>query len=315
VALLVPAGLFLRALWRIQSHDPGFRPQAVLTLHTSLPIPEYAPTERRARFYERVLEEVRARPGVASAGYISFLPMVTTGMIWDVTHKGEHEYRAHSRSASLRFVTPGFFRTLGIPIRLGRDVDASDTMKSPLVAVVSDSFARKIWPGRAPLGMRFRVAGLDRTIVGVVGDVRVRGLEQESEPQLYLPYRQIEDGGIVGYAPKELVVRSSEAPGTLAPAIREIVERADPQVPVSDVRVLSDIVQADTAPRRLQARVLGAFAAVAIVLAGIGIHGLLAFTVSRRFREIGVRVALGAEAGDILRLVLGRAARLCAAGV
>src|SRR5262249_13229083 len=170
-------------------------------------------------------------------------------------------------------------------------------------------------PGRSPLGQRFRIAGKERTIVGVVGEVRVRGHEHGSEPQVYLPYRQVEDGGLIGYLPKDLVVRSSESSGTLLPAIRGIVERADPRIPLSDARMLSEIVQADTAPRRLQARILIAFAAVAALLAGIGIHGLLAFTVSQRLREIGVRIAMGAKPPRIVPVVLRRATLLCLVGV
>jgi len=315
VALLVPAGLFLRALWRVQGVDPGFRTESVLTVHTALPLPDYAPVARRARFYETVLADVRSRPGVESAAYITGLPMVMTGGIWDAIPEGRPNDPKESQPNSLRFVTPGFFRTMSIPIRLGRDVEDGDTQEAPYVAVVSASFGRRFWPGQSPLGRRFRLADKERTIVGIVGDIRVRGHEQQSEPQVYLPYRQVEDGGIIGYVPKDLVVRSSESASTLLPVIRDAVERADSRIPVSDVRVLSDIISADTAPRRLQARVLIAFAAAAALLAGIGIHGLLAFTVSQRLREIGVRMAMGAGPSDIVRLMLRQAAVLCAVGV
>jgi hypothetical protein len=212
------------------------------------------------QFYTRVLSDVRALPGVRSAAYISFLPMVMTGGIWGVTPEGEPEDPAESRVASLRFVTPGFFESLGIPIRLGRDVSEADTRETQFVAVVSDSFVRRLWPGQNPLGRRFKVAFHDRTVVGVVGDIMVRGLETASEPQLYLSYRQVDDNQVIGYVPKDLVVRATGTPGALVPAIRQIVSRADPQIPVSDVRLLTEIVKAGTAPRRVQARVLGAFA-------------------------------------------------------
>jgi predicted lysophospholipase L1 biosynthesis ABC-type transport system permease subunit len=162
---------------------------------------------------------------------------------------------------------------------------------------------------------RFSFGFQQRTVAGVVADVRVRGLERTSEPQVYLPYQQVPDGGLPWYAPKDLVVRSSRDPGALVPALRRIVARADPQQPISDVRTLADIVDAETAPRSVQVRVLGAFAAIAVLLAGIGIHGLLAFAVSNRVQEIGVRIALGARSGDILTLVLRQGVLLAAAGV
>lgn len=315
VALLIASGLLLRALWRLQRIDPGFRPESVLTLHTALPLPKYEPTQRRVQFYTRVLADVRALPGVASASYISALPMVMRGGIWSVKLEGQPEETARSHSASLRFVTPGFFGALGIPIRLGRDVAETDTHEAPFVAVVSDSFVREHWPGQNPLGRRFQFGFHDRAVVGVVGDIKVRGLERSSEPQVYLSYRQADDGEIIGYSPKDLVVRTSEPPNRMVPAIREIVSRADPQIPVSDVRPLADIVRAETGARRVQAWVLGAFAGVAFLLAGIGIHGLLAFTVSQRIREIGVRIAMGAQPGDILKMVLRQGVVLSATGV
>ena len=180
---------------------------------------------------------------------------------------------------------------------------------------MSESFGKQVWPGENPIGKHFFFAFEERTIVGVVGDVRVRGLERQSEPQVYLPARQLGDDRLPWFAPKQLAVRSSVAPATLLPALREIVSRADPQIPVSDVKTMSEIVRDDTAPRRDQARALGVFAAAALALAALGIHGLLAFSVSEREREIGVRVALGAQPADVLRMVVRHGVRLAAVGV
>jgi putative ABC transport system permease protein len=315
VVLLVSSGLLIRALWRLQGVDPGFRADGVLTLRTALPWPKYEKTQRRGQFYAQVLAGVRSLPGVSNAAYISFLPMATRGGIWPVEVPGQPKAPSEASTVSLRFVTPEFFAALGIPIRQGRDVSESDTRESPFVAVVSESFVRRYWPVEDPRGRRFQVASRDRTIVGVVGDVRVRGLESTSEPQVYLPYQQVADGNLVGYTPKDLVVRSSVDPGMLLPAIRRVIAKADPQQPISDVRTLSDIVEAETAPRSVQVRVLGAFAAIAVLLAGIGIHGLLAFAVSNRAQEIGVRLALGARPRDILMLVLRQGLLMAAAGV
>jgi putative ABC transport system permease protein len=315
VVLLVSAGLLLRALSRIQATDPGFRAGGVLTLRTALPTPKYNNTARRAEYYTRVLAEVRALPGVASAGFTSFLPMVMRGGIWPVSTKGEPEDRGAEHSASLRYVTPGFLPALGVPLHQGRDVGDADTFDRPLVAVVSASFVRRFWPEGNPLGRHFQFAFHDRTVVGVVGDVRVRGLERPSEPQVYLPYRQVEDGWLSFFMPKDLAVRSTVEPGSLLPAIRRIVRAVDPEQPISDVRTLSEVVADETASRAVQVRVLGAFAAIAFLLAGIGIYGLLSFAVSERAHEIGVRMALGARAGEILGMVLRQGALLAAAGV
>jgi putative ABC transport system permease protein len=181
--------------------------------------------------------------------------------------------------------------------------------------VVSESFQARHWPGQDGLGRHFRLQDQDWTVVGIAGDVRVRGLERASEPQVYLPYRQVQDGAIISYTPKELVVRSPLDQAALAPALRRIIARADPQQPISGLRMLTEVVADDTAPRSVQVRVLAGFAAVAILLAGIGIHGLLAFTVSQRQQEFGVRMALGAQPGDILQLVLRQGVLLALAGV
>jgi predicted permease len=304
IVLLISAGLLIRALWQVQQRDPGFRTDGVLTLRTSLPMPKYAPTQVRGDFYRRVLTEISALPGVSSAAYISALPMVWRGGIWRVTLDGRPEDPADTRVASVRFITPGLFDSLSVPLVRGRNVSEGDTRDRPFVAVISESFAKDYWPGQDPLGRKFQVAFSERTVVGIVGDVRVRGLEQVSEPQVYLPYQQVGDGWLSPYAPKDLVVRSSQPAVALIPSIRDIIHRADPQQPISEVRALADVVDNETTPRLVQVRVLGGFAAIAVLLAGVGIHGLLAFAVSNRLREIGVRLALGASGQDVLRMIL-----------
>ena len=315
VVLLISAGLLIRALWTVQQVDSGFDAANVVTLRTTLPWPKYQTVEARARFYEQVLSEARALPGVSHAAYISFVPMgPMRGGIWSITMDGRRESEAGAPTASLRFVTPGFFSTLRIPLVAGRDVDVRDTFNAPFVAVVSESFAREHWPGQSAIGRRFFVAFRERTVVGVVSDIRVRGLERPSEPQLYLPHQQVPDGGLIAYPPQDLVVRSTAASSMLVPALRGIITKADPRQPISDIRLLQDLVDAETAPRTAQLRVLGGFAALALLLAGIGLHGLLAFTVSTQTREIGVRIALGAASRDILGMVMRHGLGLAAAG-
>jgi len=220
------------------------------------------------------------------------------------------------RRASLRYITPGFFRTIRTPIVRGRDVSDTDTPATPSVAVVSESFARQYFPDRDPIGQSFAIAFQVRTIVGVVGDIRVRGLERDnSEPQVYLSNDQMQDGAPLFYAPQDLAIRAAMPVTTLVPAVRSTIAAADPLLPITNVRTLEEVVSLETAPRVVQLRVLGAFAVAAFLLAAIGIHGLLAFTVRARSREIGVRIALGARAGDIITMILGRSALIALLGV
>jgi predicted permease len=319
VVLLVSAGLLMRALWTIQATDPGFRSEGVLTLQTPLPIPQFSKVSTRDAFYTRVVAEVRALPGVTNAAFVSHLPMGRMkGGIWPVSLDRRPVNRAENQNAFLRYVTPGYFATLGVPIKSGRDINESDAHDRQYVAVVSESFVKRYWPNETPasaLGRRFTFAFSERAVIGVVGDIRMRGLEREAEPQVYLPYKQVDDGWIIGYIPRGLVVRTSTSPATLAPPIRAIIGKIDPTLPVTEVNTLTDVVDRDTASRSAQLRVLGAFALIAFVLAGIGIHGLLSFSVSQRTQEIGVRMALGAQSGDILSMVVRRSVVLVAAGV
>ena len=312
--LSISTGLLIRALWRLQATDPGFTAASVLTLRTSLPMPAYGPVARRERFYARVLAEVRAMPGVTDAAYISFLPMVFRGGIFPVVPEGEAPVDSQTRQASVRFVTPGFFDAMRIPLHRGRDVREADTFATGRVAVVSDSFAKRHWPNADPIGRRFLFLEEQRTVVGVVGDVRVRGPERESEPQVYVPYRQVADGWLPFYAPKDLAVRASGDPTLLLPSLRAIIRDADPEQPISNVRLMDEVVGAQTAPRRTQLHMIVAFAALAFLLAAIGIYGLLSFAVSNRVQEIGVRMAVGATPGSILRMVLREGLVLSAAG-
>jgi predicted permease len=315
IVLLVSAGLLLRALWRVQAIDTGFQIDGVLTLRTPLPSPRYDDVAKRRGFYADVLDGVRALPGVTGAAYTSFAPMTFGGGIFPVSTDGrQREDRSSGSAASLRKVTPGFFATLGIPLLEGRDLLPSDASAGRPVAVVSESFVKRfLSDGSNPLGRHFEFAFEELTVIGVVGDVHVRGLEQESEPQVYVSYLQPPPWQF--YWPQDLVIRSSVAPEALVPSIRAVVRRADPDQPIADVQTMAGIVAGETASRRAQLRVLVAFALIAALLAAVGIHGVLSFAVSQRTHEIGIRMALGARRTDILGWVMARAAALAGAGL
>ncbi len=315
LVLLISSGLLVRALWKVQSTDPGFKTDGILTLRTPLPFPKYEKTGTRQQFYSHVLNSVRRLPSVNDVAYISGLPMTWGGGIWPVKVKGQSPIRTEANSASLRFVTPGFFATLGIPIKAGRDVSESDTSDRPSVAVVSESFARRYWPKEPAIGQHFEFGFHEREVIGVVGDVLVRGLERTSEPQVYLSYQQVPDGELTYYAPKDLAVSSSRPSSELLPAIRSIILSADAEQPISNVRTMDEIMAGQTESRTIQVRVLIAFTAIAIFLAGIGIYGLLSFAVSLRQQEFGIRIALGARRSDIFGMVLKRGIALAAAGL
>ena len=314
VVLLILSGLLIRSVWTIQAREPGFVVENLLTLRTSLPRPKYDSVAHRDRYYTSVLEGVRALPGVGGAAFTTGLPMVMRGGIWGAAIGGVAP-RTGAYSVSLRFVSTGYFATMGIPFRRGRDVENTDTQDSRFVAVVSESFSKRHWPNEDPIGKRFSLADAERVIVGVVGEVRVRGLEQVSEPQVYLPFQQVEDGALVGYFPKDLVVRSTLPPSVLMASIRRVVREADPDQPISHVRTMMQLVENETASRVTQLRLLLLLAAVGLLIAGVGVHGLLSFTVSRRISELGVRRALGAQVSNIIRHVLGEGLRLTVVGV
>jgi putative ABC transport system permease protein len=314
VVLLVSSGLLIRAIWRVQSVDPGFRTDSILTLRTALPTPRYSDPVRRANFYRHVIDQVRALPGVESVAYTSGLPMVMTANLTMIQFPGKPR-PSRNEGVSLRIITPQFFETLRIPLQRGRPLSDADTRDRALVAVVSESFARRYWTAADPIGQTFETRGQVRTVVGVVGDIKVRGLERVSEPQLYLPVEQVPDPIGEAYLPKDLLVRSARPEPALVAAIRAVIHQVDPQQPLSDVRMLAEVVGDQTLTRRAQVRVLAALAVLALLLTAVGIHGLLAFTVAQRDREIGVRLALGATPRGVARMILSEGIRIALIGV
>jgi putative ABC transport system permease protein len=210
------------------------------------------------------------------------------------------------------YITPGFFDTLGIPLRLGREIDARDVQDAPQVAVLSESLARRLWPAEDPIG-RMIFADGKRTVVGVVADIASRQLENSTDSQIYFPAEQMAMPSY--YWPKDLIVRSSSNAMALAPSLRRIIHEVDPEQAVSNLQLLDDVMNAQTAPRRVQLRVLGTFTVLAFLLAAVGIHGLLSFAVSTRLQEVGIRMALGADRRSIFGIFLRQGIFLAVGGI
>jgi len=309
--LLMGAGLLLRSFTELLRVDAGFRAGGVLTATLRLPPQRYADAERMVAFAEQLEEAVRAQPGVSAAAVTSRLPMAPQGGDTYFTIVGQPEPAKGKPTADIRAVTPGYFQTMGVPLLGGRDVARTDRTGAPPVVVVNEPFARAFLPGRAALGERL-VIDLGRPmtaeIVGVVGGVRHYGLDNEATPAMYVPFAQ---------APNPIVnvVARAEGSGTAAAGgLRSAVHGLDATLPV-DVVAMSDLVARSAAQPRLRALLVGGFAAVAILLAAIGVYGVAAGAVAERRREIGIRMALGARAPEVVALVTRESARLAVAGL
>jgi ABC-type antimicrobial peptide transport system permease subunit len=241
--------------------------------------------------------------------------MVVTGLITRVVLPGQEVQPNGNYIVSRRYVTPQFFDAMGIPILRGRDLEDADTLNQRSVAVVSESFVQRYFPDQDPLGRVFLFQNRPRNVVGVVRDVKVRGLERASEPQLYLPTADVPEGPLNAFDPKDLVVRASVPETTLLPSIRQIIRRVDPEQPISDVMTGVALIGTQTAVRESQVRVLAALAVVALLVASVGVYGTLAYAVAQRRHEIGLRLALGAQPHWIARSIVRDGIVLVAVGL
>jgi predicted permease len=318
MVLLAGAGLLLRSFVRLRHVPPGFRTDSALTFRISLPESAYKENPPRVAFYRELLAQLSALPGVRSAGAVMGLPLSGARFNLSFEVKGRPAVPpAQQPTLDVRVATPDYFRTMGIPVLRGRGLTAADDAQSPPVVVISQSAARRHFASEDPLG-RFIVLGWGSgpgtaraggEIVGIVGDVKERGLAEEVSPEIYLAYAQRPVQSM------DVVLRSSVSPRALLPGAEAVVRGLDPEIPVARPATLEEVLARSISEPRFYMVLLGAFAGMAVLLAALGIFGVMSYAVVQRSREIGIRVALGAHPRDVLRMVLSHAFALSVIGV
>ncbi|HLZ13021.1 MAG TPA: ABC transporter permease [Candidatus Acidoferrum sp.] len=316
LVLLAGAGLLIRSFAKLYSVDRGFRTDHLLTMDVSLPSSRYPEgTPKPAQFYRNLISRVSALPGVASAGAVSILPLGTNFDTAGTEPEGLVHGPGETPYPERYIVSPGYFSAIGIRLVKGRLLSESDTDSSPLVALVSQTAARRWWPGQDPIGKHIMPPGFDsnrppwRTVVGVVQDVKQAGLDAPATAQIYLPHSQYATGSLT------LVVHSSVAPLSLTSPVRQQLLAIDPEIAASNITTMEEVLSNSIASQRFSTALLGALAGLGLILSSIGIYGVLSYGVLQRTREIGIRMTLGATNRRIVSLVMGHGVKILAVGL
>jgi putative ABC transport system permease protein len=309
--LLVGAGLLIKSFARLREVNQGFNPSNMFTMRISLPSGKYKQGEQ---IFGQVIERISNLPGVASAGAVLSLPLRgdNFNLGRGYLREGDPATPEAAGNASFIAVTPTYFDTMQIPLKAGRGFTDRDTNEAPKVTIVNETMARKLWPGESPVGRKIWVwhdEKFSREIVGVVGDTR-QSLDTEATSQIYVPYAQD-----AGWGSLSLVVRTNSEPSALVGAVRNEIRAVDKGIPIYNVKTLDDVVAISAAPRRTPMLLMSSFAGVAMLLAMLGIYGVTAYYITQRTHEIGVRIALGAQMRDVIKLVLTRGVIFALVGI